>query len=58
MNTTIIFICIFYVVFAGLFMYGNRAIGIKEVSIHILYIVLSFLFGWILLPIELGRKLN
>lgn len=56
--STIIFTCIFYAIFAALFMYGVFIKGADSTPIKITFTILSILFGWILLPIYLGRKLN
>lgn len=58
MNTTIIFICIFYVVFSALFIYGKTTKDIKSAYEKILFAIFSILLGWIVFPIVLGEDIK
>lgn len=55
---TIIFSCTFYFIFSTLFIYGVCTTNETKVSMHIVYAILSLLFGWVILPIYLGKTLK
>lgn len=58
MNTTIIFICIFYAIFAALVVYCKSTKTVKITSVKIKYAIFSLLLGWILFPIVVGESLK